>query len=216
LAAPKGQDRIAPTPGVTAVSSSTSEAPPPPANLEVTAAAIPEPTGGSTARSSRQQVPTAVKGKRRQRSDSTARLSAISPGGPVSSAYALVTEARRYLGTNPTGRKDLWCGAFLDMVLKRIGYKGGGNLASAYARYGTRVSGPQIGAIAVMWRQGGGHVGIVTGLDKKGNPIIISGNYQKRVAEAVYPQGRVYAYVIPDDRQRVSARAELTADGGSR
>ena len=137
----------------------------------------------------------------------------LSPGGPVSSAYALVTEARRYLGTNPTGRKDLWCGAFLDMVLKRIGYKGGGNLASAYARYGTRLSGPQIGAIAVIWRQGGGHVGIVTGLDTTGNPIIISGNYQKRVAEAVYPRGRIYAYVVPSDRQRVAAaRAQVTAD----
>jgi uncharacterized protein (TIGR02594 family) len=214
LTAPKAQDRMAPAPSVPPISSSAPETPrPPPESLEVTAAAIPEPTGGSTARSSGRPVPTAAKSKRRQRSDSTTPLSAISPGGPVSSAYALVTEARRYLGTNPTGRKDLWCGAFLDMVLKRIGYRGGGNLASAYARYGTRISGPQIGAIAVMWRQGGGHVGIVTGLDKQGNPIIISGNYQKRVAEAVYPRGRVYAYVIPDDRQRIAAaRAQITAD----
>lgn len=213
-AALKAQDRIAPAPSVAPISSSAPETPPPsPESLEVTAAAIPEPTGGSTAGSSGRQVPITAKSKRRQRSDSTAPLSAISPGGPVSSAFALVTEARRYLGTNPTGRKDLWCGAFLDMVLKRIGYKGGGNLASAYARYGTRISGPQIGAIAVMWRQGGGHVGIVTGLDKKGNPIIISGNYQKRVAEAVYPRGRIYAYVVPSDRQRIAAaRAEVTAD----
>ena len=42
---------------------------------------------------------------------------------------------------------------------------GGGNLASAYARYGTRVSGPQVGAIAVMGRNGGGHVGVVSGID---------------------------------------------------
>ena len=210
-AALKAQDRIAPAPSIAPVSSPAPETPPPPPeSLEVTAAAIPEPTGGSTAGSSGRQVPITAKSKRQQRADSTAPLS---PGGPVSSAYALVTEARRYLGTNPTGRKDLWCGAFLDMVLKRIGYKGGGNLASAYARYGTRVSGPQIGAIAVMWRQGGGHVGIVTGLDKKGNPIIISGNYQKRVAEAVYPRGRIYAYVIPSDRQRIAAaRAQVTAD----
>ena len=67
-----------------------------------------------------------------------------------------------------------------------------------------------------LFYQPGADIGIVTGLDKKGNPIIISGNYQKRVAEAVYPRGRVYAYVIPDDRQRISARAELTADDGSR
>ena len=78
---------------------------------------------------------------------------------------ALVSEARKYIGTNPTGRGSLWCGAFMDMVLKRTGHAGGGNLASAYQRYGTRVSGPQVGAIAVMGRHGGGHVGVVSGVD---------------------------------------------------
>jgi len=61
-------------------------------------------------------------------------------GGPTSNA--LVTEARKYIGTNPTGRASLWCGAFMDLVLKRTGHRGGGNLASAYnmlrhARVGT-------------------------------------------------------------------------------
>jgi len=55
-------------------------------------------------------------------------------------------------------------------VLKRTGHAGGGNLARAYARYGTRVSGPQVGAIAVMGRNGGGHVGVVSGVDANGNP----------------------------------------------
>ena len=43
----------------------------------------------------------------------------------------LVAEARKYLGTNPTGRGSLWCGAFMDLVLKRTGHPGGGNLALA-------------------------------------------------------------------------------------
>ena len=110
---------------------------------------------------------------------------------------ALVAEARKYLGTNPTGRSSLWCGAFMDLVLKRTGHSGGGNLASAYARYGTRVSGPQVGAIAVMGRRGGGHVGVVSGIDPNGNPIIVSGNHNRTVAETVYPRGRIYAYVLP-------------------
>ena len=76
-----------------------------------------------------------------------------------------MTEARKYIGTNPTGRGSLWCGAFMDLVLKRTGHAGGGNLACGYARYGTRVSGPQVGAIAVMGRRGGGHVGVVSGID---------------------------------------------------
>jgi uncharacterized protein (TIGR02594 family) len=110
----------------------------------------------------------------------------------------VVDEARRYLGTNPTGRGSLWCGAFMDMVLKRTGHPGGGNLATSYAHYGTRVSGPQVGAIAVMGRRGGGHVGVVSGLDSSGNPIIISGNHNRRVEEAVYPRGRIFAYVLPN------------------
>jgi uncharacterized protein (TIGR02594 family) len=117
---------------------------------------------------------------------------------------SLVSEARKYIGTNPTGRGSLWCGAFMDLVLKKTGHAGGGNLASAYARYGTRVSGPQVGAIAVMGRNGGGHVGVVTGVDANGNPIVVSGNTWNRstggrhtVAERVYPRSRVYAYVMP-------------------
>jgi uncharacterized protein (TIGR02594 family) len=110
---------------------------------------------------------------------------------------SLVNEARRYIGTNPTGRGSLWCGAFMDMVLKRTGHAGGGNLASAYARYGTRVSTPQVGAIAVIGRRGGGHVGVVSGVDANGNPIIVSGNHNRTVAESVYPAGRISAYVLP-------------------
>jgi len=109
----------------------------------------------------------------------------------------LVSEARKYIGTNPTGRGSLWCGAFMDLVLKRTGHAGGGNLASAYARYGQRVSGPQVGAIAVMGRRGGGHVGVVSGVDPNGNPIIVSGNHNHTVAESVYPAERISAYVLP-------------------
>ena len=116
-------------------------------------------------------------------------------GGPTSDS--LVSEARKYLGTNPTGRGSLWCGAFMDLVLKRTGHAGGGNLASGYARYGTRVSGPTVGAIAVMGRRGGSHVGVVSGIDPNGNPIIVSGNHNRTVAESVYPRSRILAYVMP-------------------
>lgn len=110
---------------------------------------------------------------------------------------ALVSEARKYIGTNPTGRGSLWCGAFMDLVLKRTGHAGGGNLAIGYEHYGTRIAGPQVGAIAVMGRHGGGHVGVVSGIDANGNPIIVSGNHNNTVAESVYPRGRIAAYVVP-------------------
>ena len=48
-----------------------------------------------------------------------------------------------------------------------------------------------------MSRRGGGHVGVVSGIDAKGNVIVVSGNHNKRVAESTYPRSRIYAYVMP-------------------
>ncbi|WP_420966934.1 TIGR02594 family protein [Bradyrhizobium sp. B120] len=110
----------------------------------------------------------------------------------------IVDAARRYLGGNPTGRSSLWCARFMNMVLQQTGHRGtGSDMASSFAKYGTRVSGPQVGAIAVMGRRGGGHVGIITGVDAKGNPIMISGNSSHRVRETPVSRGRIYAYVMP-------------------
>jgi uncharacterized protein (TIGR02594 family) len=119
-------------------------------------------------------------------------------GFATSGGNSVVSEARRWIGSNPTGRSSLWCARFMNFVLDRTGHGGtGSDLARSFAAYGTRVSGPQVGAIAVMGRRGGGHVGVVSGIDDRGNPIVISGNHNRRVAEAVYPRGRVYAYVMP-------------------
>lgn len=111
----------------------------------------------------------------------------------------VVAEARRYIGSNPTGRSSLWCARFMNFVLQRSGHKGtGSDMARSFASYGQRISGPQVGAIAVMSRgRRGGHVGVVSGIDAKGNPIVISGNHGHRVAEASYSRGKIYAYVMP-------------------
>ena len=123
-----------------------------------------------------------------------------SMSGGFGGGSGLVSEARRYLGGNPTGRGSLWCARFMNMVLQKTGHQGtGSDMASSFARYGTRVSGPQVGAIAVMSRGGrGGHVGIITGIDAQGNPIMISGNNGNRVREAPISRGRIYAYVMPN------------------
>jgi uncharacterized protein (TIGR02594 family) len=116
------------------------------------------------------------------------------------SGSGLVAEARRYLGGNPTGRGSLWCARFMNMVLQHTGHRGtGSDMANSFVHYGTRVSGPQVGAIAVMSRgRSGGHVGIITGIDASGNPIMISGNNGNRVREAPISRGRIYAYVMPN------------------
>jgi uncharacterized protein (TIGR02594 family) len=123
-------------------------------------------------------------------------------GGAMASSFTssnVVAEARRHLGGNPTGRGRLWCARFMNMVLQHSGYRGtGSDMANSFANYGRRVSGPQVGAIAVMTRgRRGGHVGIITGIDAKGNPIMISGNNGNRVREAPVARGRIYAYVMP-------------------
>ena len=128
--------------------------------------------------------------------------SSYSHGSAAPASYGssdLVSEARRYLGGNPTGRGSLWCARFMNLVLQHTGHKGtGSDMASSFARYGQRISGPQVGAIAVMGRRGGGHVGIITGIDASGNPIMISGNNRNRVREAPISRGRIYAYVMPN------------------
>ena len=123
-------------------------------------------------------------------------------GGATASGFGssnVVAEARRHLGGNPTGRGRLWCARFMNMVLQHSGYRGtGSDMANSFAKYGQRVSGPQVGAIAVMSRgRRGGHVGVITGIDASGNPIMISGNNGNRVREAPVSRGRIYAYVMP-------------------
>jgi uncharacterized protein (TIGR02594 family) len=115
------------------------------------------------------------------------------------SSSSLVMEARQFLGTKPSGMGSLWCARFMNMVLEKTGHKGTGSaMANSFASYGTRVSGPQVGAIAVMGRRGGGHVGIITGIDSSGNPIMISGNNRNSVREAPVSRSRIYAYVMPN------------------
>jgi uncharacterized protein (TIGR02594 family) len=134
-------------------------------------------------------------GRRKQVATATA-TSGVAGGFGMS---GVVEEARRYIGGNPTGRSALWCARFMNMVLERSGHQGSGSdMARSFASYGQRISGPQVGAIAVMSRgKRGGHVGVVSGIDASGNPIIISGNHGRRVAESTYSRGRIYAYVMP-------------------
>ncbi|MGH6725512.1 MAG: TIGR02594 family protein [Pseudolabrys sp.] len=125
------------------------------------------------------------------------------PKRPAFGWPALVREARKYMGTNPTARSRLWCATFMNLVLARLGYAGtNSDAALSFTEYGHRVPEPEIGAIAVLSRgRRGGHVGVVSGVDAHGNPIIISGNHGHRVGEGVYPRTRVVAYVIPTTRR---------------
>lgn len=118
--------------------------------------------------------------------------------GSGAAATELVQVARRYIGRgNPTSRAALWCSRFMNMVVERAGYRGtGSDAAASFASWGRRVAGPVVGAIAVLHRRGGAHVGVVSAV-RGSVVVIVSGNHGNRVAEAPYPRSRVYAYVVP-------------------
>jgi len=86
----------------------------------------------------------------------------------------------------------------MNWTLTRAGFHGtGSDLAKSFLSL-PRTS-PHVGAIAVLGRGGRfGHVGIVSGFDADGNPILISGNHGHRVGRGVYPRRRILAYVSPE------------------
>jgi uncharacterized protein (TIGR02594 family) len=142
---------------------------------------------------------TSSTGSKSSPTSSTGSKSSPTSSTGSKSSSSLVAEARRWIGTNPTGRSSLWCADFMNFVLSRTGHRvHNSRSARSFASYGRPLPGPQVGAIAVLSRGAyGGHVGIVTGFDRSGNPIIISGNVEKRVEEIPFPRSRVIAYVAP-------------------
>src|SRR5262245_21614732 len=71
--------------------------------------------------------------------NATGSNSTLTPaGGAMGSSFGssnVVSEARRYLGGNPTGRGSLWCARFMNMVLQHSGYRGtGSDMANSFAK----------------------------------------------------------------------------------
>ena len=110
------------------------------------------------------------------------------------SSSSIVSLARQFNGTNPTGRSRQWCAEFANMVLQRSGHHGSGSaLARSFASYGRPAPGPAPGVIAVFPH----HVGFVVGSEGPGRIRVVSGNHGRRVGEGVYPTARVIAYRYP-------------------
>lgn len=108
----------------------------------------------------------------------------------VEKARALIGKTAAQLGLP----RSLWCADFIAKIAPEAARKvDNPRWARDYA--GLPKTGAQVGAIAVLSRGKGGHIGVVTGFDSRGNPIIISGNHGRRVAESSYPKNRVLAYV---------------------
>ena len=122
-------------------------------------------------------------------------------------------EALRWKGANSSQvgvPSELWCADFMNFILGQTGQGGTGSRAArSFLKYGKPLDGPRVGAIVVLTRNGAhsesGHVGIVRGTDGEGNPIVISGNHGKKVAESIYPKQKVLGYFMPPNTEKVNA-----------
>jgi uncharacterized protein (TIGR02594 family) len=104
----------------------------------------------------------------------------------------LVNKATKYVGANASQLglpPRLWCADFMNMIAG-----GTDRRAISYANRGRPAYHGCVNCVAVTRRKGGHHVGIVKGYDLNGNPIIISGNHNRRVGVGVYARNRVIAY----------------------
>jgi uncharacterized protein (TIGR02594 family) len=111
----------------------------------------------------------------------------------VFSGGNLVAKASRYIGANARQLglpSRLWCADFMNMLTGT----GTDRRAISYARRGSPAPHGCTNCVAVTKRRGGGHVGIVSGYDNRGNPILISGNHGRKVGVGVYAKQRVVAY----------------------
>ena len=121
---------------------------------------------------------------------------------PFSPSYGggdVVAEASRWIGSGKFTRlPGPWCADAVSAWLQRTGHRPLENrMASAALAYGPQLSGPQVGALAVLGGRYGwaSHVGVVSGVEPDGSIRLISGNWGARVAEAVVSRSSVVAFV---------------------
>lgn len=93
-----------------------------------------------------------------------------------------------------------WCGVALAGWLAEAGlpYPRAYYRALEWADYGRQSTAPLLGAIAVLSRTGGGHVGIVTGVSGDRSKVrLLGGNQSDAVCEAWFDATRVVSYRLP-------------------
>jgi uncharacterized protein (TIGR02594 family) len=106
---------------------------------------------------------------------------------------SLINLASKYIGA--TARqlglpRSLWCADFMNMIT----HSGTDRTAKSYISRGSPANYGCINCVAITTRRGGGHVGVVSGYDRRGNPILISGNHGRKVGVGTYAKYKVIAY----------------------
>lgn len=130
-------------------------------------------------------------------------VAVLGSAAPAVASTALLASVRADIGTNPTGWKKLWCAVYLKEELKDLGYHSAAKKVDARARSFLKLKHTRlrVGAIAVLKRKGGEHVGVVEKVLEGGRKIVVisgnSGPKPRKVRRQVYDARRVIAYVTP-------------------
>lgn len=95
-----------------------------------------------------------------------------------------------------------WCSTAMCAWMEAAGYKSPRSaMARSWSKWGEALKEPAVGAVVVFWRGSRtgslGHVGIVTGRDKRGNLMVLGGNQGNGVSKAAFGRDRVLSYRWP-------------------
>lgn len=97
-----------------------------------------------------------------------------------------------------------WCAAFVGGCLEAVGIKSSRfESAKSYETWGRKLDNPVYGCVVTFSRDGGGHVGFVTGVDARGNLLVLGGNQGDAVNIKAFPKTRATSYRWPVDQQLV-------------
>ena len=118
----------------------------------------------------------------------------------------------RRLGINVADDETAWCGTFVADAMVAAGIEPSKVAVNArgWSKWGIDVTTSKpLGCIVVFSRDGGGHVGFLTGFYPDGRLRILGGNQGDAVNEKAFPVARVIAYRWPAG-VAVGGRAPLT------
>ena len=91
-----------------------------------------------------------------------------------------------------------WCAAFVGFCLENVGIVSSRfESARSYLTWGRKLDNPVVGCVVVFSRDGGGHVGFVTGMDNAGRLLVLGGNQGNEVNIRSFPRDRVTGYRWP-------------------
>jgi uncharacterized protein (TIGR02594 family) len=137
---------------------------------------------------------------------------------------AMAKRAVGWLGAAYSGDSVPWCGLFVADCMDAAWFKPPrsfvGVRAKAWANWGVDVAHTKpLGCIVVFSRDGGGHVGFLTGIYPDGRLRILGGNQADAVNERAFPVARVVAYrwpagvAVPDRAPLITAWGAIPSTG---